>query len=149
MKDEVKKIAAMAVEDLLPHRGRMRLVDEIIMVDEEKAVTRSKANEQWPLFEGKGVSPLILIELVAQTAGICNCWNGIRIQGNKFVKKGWLVGIKQSRFFVDTIPLDTPIITSIENLFKLENFREIAGKATIDSKVAGEVTLQLIQVDSE
>lgn len=140
---------AMAVEDFLPHRGRMKLVDEIMEVDEGRAVTRSRVTEQWPFFDGKGVSPLILIELVAQTAGICNCWNGIRMQGDKFVKKGWLVGIKHSRFFVDTIPLDTPIVTSIENQFKLENFREIAGTATIDSKPAGEITLQLIQVDSE
>jgi predicted hotdog family 3-hydroxylacyl-ACP dehydratase len=139
----------MAVEDFLPHRGRMKLVDEIIEVDEERAVTRSTVNEKWPFFDGKGVSSLILIELVAQTAGICNCWNGIRMQGDQFVKKGWLVGIKHSRFFVDAIPLDTVIIASIENRFKLENFREIAGTVTIDSKPAGEITLQLVQVDSE
>jgi predicted hotdog family 3-hydroxylacyl-ACP dehydratase len=141
--------AAMAVEDFLPHRGRMKLVDEIIEVDEERAVTRSRVTEQWPFFDGKAVNPLILIELVAQTAGICNCWNGIRTQGDKFVKKGWLVGIKHSRFFVDAISLNTCIITSIENRFKVENFREIAGTARIDSMLAGEVTLQLVQVDSE
>jgi len=139
--------ATMAVEDFLPHRGRMKLVDEVIEVDEVRAVTRSKVTEQWPFFDGRAVSPLVLIELVAQTAGICNCWNGIRIQGNKFVKKGFLVGIKHSRFFVDAIPLDARITTSIENQFELENFREIAGAALIDSKLVGEVTLQLVQVD--
>jgi predicted hotdog family 3-hydroxylacyl-ACP dehydratase len=140
---------ATAVEDLLPHRGRMRLVDEIIEVDEEKAVTRSKVTSQWPFFDGKGVSPIVLIELVAQTAGICNCWNGIREQGDRFVKKGWLVGIKHSRFLVEDIPLDTLITTSTRNLFKIENFREVEGSASIGSKVAGEITLQLVQVDSE
>jgi predicted hotdog family 3-hydroxylacyl-ACP dehydratase len=140
---------AMVVEDFLPHRGRMKLVDEIIAVDEERAVTLSKVTEQWPFFDGKSVNSLVLIELVAQTAGVCNCWNGIRTQGDKFVKKGWLVGIKHSRFFVDAIPLDTRIITSVENQFKLENFREIAGTATIDSKPACEITLQLVQADSE
>lgn len=139
--------AAKTVEDLLPHRGRMKLVDEIIEVDEESAVTRSKVNDQWPFFDGKGVSPIVLIELVAQTAGICNCWNGIREQGEQFVRKGWLVGIKHSRFLVDAIPLDTLVTTSIRNLFKVENFREVAGTASIDSKVAGEITLQLVQVD--
>jgi predicted hotdog family 3-hydroxylacyl-ACP dehydratase len=141
--------AGMAVEDLLPHRGRMKLVDEIIEVDEERAVTCSRVTEQWPLFDGKGVSALILIELVAQTAGICNCWNGIREQGDKFVKKGWLVGIKHSRFFVDAIPLEARIVTAIENQFKMENFREIAGTATIDSELVGEITLQLIQIGSD
>ncbi|PKN27805.1 MAG: hypothetical protein CVU64_15285 [Deltaproteobacteria bacterium HGW-Deltaproteobacteria-21] len=146
--EEMNK-APLAVEALLPHRGRMKLVDEVIEVDEEKAVTCSKVNEQWPFFDGNSVSALVLIELVAQTAGICNCWNGIREQGDKFVKKGWLVGVKHSRFFVDAIPLGARIITAIENQFKVENFREIAGTATIDSKLVGEVTLQLIQADSE
>jgi len=141
--------AAMAVEDFLPHRDRMKLVDEIIEVDEERAVTRSRVTEQWPFFDGRAVSSLVLIELVAQTAGICNCWGGVKRQGRGFVKKGWLVGIKHSRFFVDVIPLDACITISIENQFKLENFREIAGTAMIGSKLAGEITLQLLQVDSK
>lgn len=139
----------LTIEDLLPHRGRMKLIDEIIEVGEETAVTRSKVSDQWPFFDGNAVSPLILIELVAQTAGICNCWNGIRIEGDKFVSKGWLVGIKRSEFFVDSIPLDTYIVTEIENRFKFENFREIAGTAEIDSRLVGNATLQLLQVGSE
>ncbi|MEW6666883.1 MAG: hypothetical protein AB1512_16900 [Thermodesulfobacteriota bacterium] len=141
--------ASLAVEDFLPHRGRMRLVDEIVEVDEARAVTRSKVTEQWPFFDGKAVSSLILIELVAQTAGICNCWNGIRMQGEKFVKKGWLAGIKNSRFFIDAIPLDACITTSTENRFKMENFREVAGTAMIGTRLVGEITLQLVQVDTE
>ncbi|RJR28845.1 MAG: hypothetical protein C4576_35955 [Desulfobacteraceae bacterium] len=141
--------AAMVIDDLLPHRGRMRLVDEVIEVDEERAVTRSTVSEQWPLFDGKGVNALILIELTAQTAGICNCWKGIKEQGDRFVRKGWLVGIKHSRFFVDTIPLNTQIITTTENRFSFENFREVSGTVTIDSRLVGEITLQLVQADSE
>jgi len=141
--------AAIVIDDLLPHRGRMRLVDEIIEVDEKRAVTSSTVNEQWPFFDGKGVNALVLIELVAQTAGICNCWKGIKEQGDRFVRKGWLVGIKHSRFFVDTIPLNTRIITTAENQFSFENFREVSGTVTIDSNLVGEITLQLVQADSE
>lgn len=137
------------VEHLLPHRGRMKLVEEIIEVDEEKAITLSIASYNWPLFNGNAINVLILIEIVAQTAGICNCWNGIRIQGEKFVRKGWLVGIKQSHFFVDVIPLNTRIITTSKNIFKFDNFRETAGTVHIGSKVVGEIILQLVQVGSE
>lgn len=137
------------VEDLLPHRGRMRLVDEILHVDEERAVTRSKVTEQWPLFDGESVGSLILIELAAQTAGICNCWNGLRTQGERFVKKGWLVGVREARFFVDSLPLSAHVVTTAENRFKFENFREIAGSARIGAKAAAEITLQLVQVDVE
>jgi predicted hotdog family 3-hydroxylacyl-ACP dehydratase len=136
------------VEDLLPHRGRMKLVDKIIELDEERAVTRATVTDQWPFFDGKSVNALVLVELVAQTAGINNSWGGIKKQGDNFQKKGWLVGIKQSRFLIDAIPLDTCIITRIENQFKFENYREILGTAEMNSHLIGEVTLQLLQNDS-
>ena len=53
------------IDELLPHRDRMRLVDEVIEVNEKKAVTRSKVTENWPLFEDDSVNPIVLIELVA------------------------------------------------------------------------------------
>jgi predicted hotdog family 3-hydroxylacyl-ACP dehydratase len=137
----------MRVEELLPHRGRMKLVDEIIEVDEEQALTRSTVTNLWPFFDGKGVNALVLIELVAQTAGISNSWGGIKKHGDKFERKGWLVGIKRSRFLIDAVPLNTCIITQCENQFKLENYREILGTARINSEVVAEVTLQLLQPD--
>jgi predicted hotdog family 3-hydroxylacyl-ACP dehydratase len=135
------------VEDLLPHRGRMKLIDEIIELDEEKAVTRATVTDLWPLFDGKTVNPLVLIELVAQTAGISNCWGGIKKHGDKFERKGWLVGVKRCRLLVDAVPLHTSIITRCENQFKLQNYREILGTAWIHSHVVAEVRLQLLQPD--
>jgi predicted hotdog family 3-hydroxylacyl-ACP dehydratase len=137
----------MRVEELLPHRGRMKLVDEIIEVNEEQALTRSTVTDRWPFFDGKKVNALVLIELVAQTAGIINTWGGIKKYGDKFETKGWLVGIKRSRFLIDHIPLNTCIITRCENQFKLENYREIFGTARIGSDVVAEVRLQLLQPD--
>ena len=139
--------AEMSVEELLPHRGRMKLVDEIIEVDEERALTRSTVTDLWPFFDGKTVNALVLIELVAQTAGISNSWGGIKKHGDKFERKGWLVGIKRSRLLIDAIPLNTRIITRCENQFKLENYREILGTATINSEVVAEARLQLLQPD--
>ena len=139
--------AEMSVEELLPHRGRMKLVDEIIEVDEERALTRSTVTDLWPFFDGKTVNALVLIELVAQTAGISNSWGGIKKHGDKFERKGWLVGIKRSRLLIDAIPLNTRIITRCENQFKLENYREILGTARINSEVVAEARLQLLQPD--
>ncbi len=139
----------ISIEDLLPHRGRMLLIDEIIEVDDKKAVTGATVTELWPLFDGKVVSSLILIELVAQTAGIVNGWARIKKKGKDSEKEGWLVGIKQSRFFFDAVSLNSRIITCAENQFEYENYREILGIAKIGPDVVGEVTLQLIQTDPE
>jgi len=132
-------------EDFLPHRGRMRLIDEILEVNEIKSVTCARVTDQWPFFNGESVKSLVCIELVAQTAGISNCWSGIQKHGEHFVTKGWLVGIKQSHFYVDTIPLDTVMLTRSENQFSLDNYIEVMGAVEIGSKLVAEVWLQLIQ----
>ena len=135
------------IEDLLPHRDRMLLIDEILEVDDRTAVTRATVTDQWPLFDGQAVDSLILIELVAQTAGINNSWVRIKKHGQDSEKKGWLVGIKQSRFFVDSVSLNDLILTRAENHFEYESYRQITGIARIGDDIVGEISLQLIQTD--
>ena len=141
--------AEIHAEDLLPHRGRMKLVDEIITVNSEMAVTRTRVTDQWPFFDGKVVNSLVLIELVAQTAGISNSWGGKKKHGENFVTKGWLVGIKESRFYIDTVPLDTRIITRCVNQFEYDSYRVIRGTVEIEKRIVAEVELQLVQSDED
>jgi hypothetical protein len=84
---------------------------------------------------------------VAQTAGINNSWVRIKKHGQDSEKKGWLVGIKQSRFLVDSVSLDDLIITRAENQFEYESYRHITGIARIGDVIVGEISLQLIQTD--
>ncbi|MDF1593480.1 MAG: hypothetical protein P1P89_18380 [Desulfobacterales bacterium] len=132
-------------EALIPHRGRMKLVDGIIEVDDKRAVTSATVTGQWPLFKDKTVHSLVCIELVAQTAGVSNCWNGINKHGKDFVNRGWLVGIKSAVFHLDAIPLDARVITRTENQFEYEGYREILGTVETGSKLIAEVRLQLMQ----
>jgi len=141
--------ADISVEDFLPHRGRMKLVDEIITVNSEMAVTRTRVTDQWPFFDGKAVNSLVLIELVAQTAGISNSWGGKKKHGENFVTRGWLVGIKESRFYIDTVPLDTRIITRCVNQFEYDSYRVIGGTVEIEKRIVAEVELQLVQSDAD
>lgn len=135
------------IEDLIPHRDRMKLIDEILSIDEDLAVTRSVVTEVWPFFDGQAIKSIILLELVAQTAGINNGLALINKYGMDSGKKGWLVGIKKSKFTIDAIPLNTTIITKVENSFKFDNFREIRGTNKIDDNIVGEVTLQVLEAD--
>jgi predicted hotdog family 3-hydroxylacyl-ACP dehydratase len=136
------------IEDLLPHRDRMLLIDEILEVDHNRAVTCATVTDRWPFFNGSGVDPLVLIEVVAQTAGINNGWVRIQKHGKDSEKKGWLVGIKQSQFYVDTLAINDRIITIAENKFEYEGYRQIVGIAKIGSQVIGKVALQVIQTET-
>ena len=135
------------IEDLIPHRERMKLIDTITFVDQEHAVTRATVKESWPLYSGDAVSAIVLIELAAQTAGVCIGWNEkMKSDGPMGEAKGWLVGIKNARFYVNTIPLDSCIITRSENRLVVENYKEIVSTASVGEKLVGEISLQILHV---
>ena len=136
------------VESLIPHRGRMRLVDEIISVDEKSAVTASTVTKSWPMVEGSAVNCIVLVELVAQTAGICLGWKERRKKEEALDGTGWIVGVKEAIFHHSEIPLNSRIITVSERVFQVEFYSEIAGTARVDDETLAEVKLQVVQSDS-
>ncbi|MBW2177355.1 MAG: hypothetical protein JRD49_00915 [Deltaproteobacteria bacterium] len=140
---------SLKIEDLLPHRSGMLLLNTILEVDPKVAVTEAVVNEDWPLFNGRDVEALVLIEVAAQTAGICNGLARIQKYGPGSDQKSWLVGIKQARFFVDALALKDRILMRAENSFEYEGYRQIIGTARIGSTVIAEIGLQAIQADDD
>jgi len=139
----------LSLEDLLPHRGRMLLIRDILEVDAAHAVTRSVVDASWPMVKGDGVHPLVLVELAAQTAGVCNGWDRIRIRGLDSNQMGWLVGIKKTDFFIDTLQVGSAVITRSENTYNFENLREVSCTMYLDDTLIGRATLQLFQAREE
>jgi len=135
-------------ENILPHRGRMLLIDEILGVDDDGAVTRSIVTERWPFFNGRNVHAIVLIELVAQTAGIHNGWIREKLHGPAADKKGWIVGIRQARLAVNAIPLSTGLIARTKNQMEFEGFRDIYGTVEMETQIIAEITLQLLRSDA-
>ena len=136
------------VERLIPHRGRMRLVDEIISVDEKTAVTASTVTESWPMVEGGAANCIVLVELVAQTAGISLGWKERQKNEAELAGTGWIVGVKEAVFHRGEIPLNSRIITASERVFQVEFYSEIAGTARVGDEPLAEVKLQVVQSDS-
>ncbi len=139
------QLAGLTLEDLLPHRGNMLLIDEVLEVESTYAVTRSVVSKSWPLTDEEGVHPLILVELAAQAAGVCNGWDRIITQGLDSDQMGYLVGIKRARFHIERILFDRAVIARAENTYNFENLREIFCALHLDDRVIAEVTLQLFQ----
>lgn len=147
MPSVVPDAVCTSVESLLPHRGRMLLVDQILDLDDSQATTLSVARRSWPLCTDDQVNPLILIEVVAQTAGVHNGLLRIKTRGKAEVNRGWLVGIKKAVFHVSAIPAGARITTTSRNAFVFDNLREIFGQASIDGRVVAEVTLQVVEAN--
>lgn len=137
----------ISLEDLVPHRGRMLLLSEVVSYDDQQARASAVVSEHWPMVTEMGVNALVLIELVAQTAAINNGWQIIQQQGMKKSHRGWIVGIKSAQLFVDSIAVGSTIVVESRNQFEYENFRITQGVAMIGNQIGAEVTLQLIQAD--
>ncbi|MFW8600662.1 hypothetical protein ACOHYD_04185 [Desulfobacterota bacterium M19] len=141
--------AQINIEDLIPHRDKMILVDEIVEITPEYSITSSTVNKDWPLLTAGGVSSLILIEVAAQNAGVCNGWDRIQKKGIESSKMGWLVGVKKAEFNCDFIPLGSKIITRSENSRKYDNLRITSSVSRIDDDIIAEVILQLFQAPND
>jgi len=139
-------LSGITLEDLIPHRGRMMLIDDILEVDSSHALTASVMRASYPLVTARGVEPLIMIELAAQTAGVCNGWDRIQTRGIDSEQMGWLVGVKRARLYLDHIPLGSRVVTRAENSHNYGNLREVTGVLHLGDTLIGEVTLQLFQV---
>lgn len=138
-------LSDLTLEDLLPHREPMLLIEKVLEVDATHALTLCRVAQSWPMADEKGVHPLVLIELAAQTAGVCNGWDRVRTKGLDSDKMGWLVGIKKTEIFTEYLPFGGEIITRAENSYNFENLREVSCEQRMDDILICKSTLQLFQ----
>lgn len=136
-------MTSLDVEKLIPHRDRMKLVEEVAAVDEKHAVTRSCVRSSWPLFSDGGVEATVLVELVAQTAAVSQSWRRSPTGGGK--GRGWLVGIKAADFFVERLPLGTYVTTEATYLYGLEDYHVYGGRVTAGETLLATVELQVLR----
>jgi len=145
--EKSKNTPNISPSTLLPHEGRMLLVDEILELDAEKAVTRTVVQESWPMVDDLSTNAIVLIEVIAQTAGIHNSWILENIEGSGIKRRGWIVGIKKATMLINEVPIGTCLVTRTKNLYSFEGFMEISGSIRIEGKnnVVAQVTLQLLR----
>ena len=134
------------LDELIPHRGTMLLLGEVVAGDCTHAITLSRVSSAWPMADVDGVSPLICVELAAQTAGVCNGLERIEKSGIDSDQMGWLVAVKRADFFIEHLPLGMSIITRADNSLAFDKFREVTSQLHHGDTLLAEVVLQLYQV---
>ena len=134
------------IEALIPHRDRMKLIHDLLDANDDTAVTSSLVSDRWPLCQGSFVDPIVLIEVVAQTAAAHLRW---KKGGDKDGGGGWLVGIKNADFFLDRIPLHTVLITTVKNLSSAENYNVLEGTVMTGTDLLARIQIQVFMSDSD
>ncbi len=136
----------IAVESLIPHRDRMKLIDEITDITDDQAITRTVVSDRLPLYGEGYVDTLIIIEIVAQTAAVHVSWKkGTPKEGSG---GGLLAGIKNADFFVERVPLHTILTTTVTPLYSAENYTVLEGKVQAGDEMIGRVEIQVIRFEN-
>lgn len=139
---------ATAIEKIIPHRGYMRLVDEIRDVTDKTAVGIKyvRDDEFWCAghFPAKPIMPgVLIVEALAQTA----CFAVLNSCGNNDGKTlGYFVSIENARFSQMVVPGDTLELHIEETAAKMKLHRFI-GNAFVNGRRVATATFSAIMDD--
>ena len=134
----------MDIEALIPHRDRMKLIDDILEISDEGAITTARVSDRWPLYRDSFVDPIVLIEIVAQTAAVHI--SGRRHGGrNAADRRGWMVGIKNADFFRDRIPIETVLTTTVKRLNSIDHYSVLEGEVYAGTDLLARVRIQVLR----
>jgi predicted hotdog family 3-hydroxylacyl-ACP dehydratase len=137
----------MEIEALIPHRDRMRLIGEVMAIDDDRAVTSSIVTEDWPLCHDGAVDALVTIELVAQTAALMEGWK--RLKSGRGGTSGWLVGIRKADFCLPRIPLHATLITDVRRDYALEGYAVFEGTVRVGTEEVAVVSIQAFRPEED
>jgi len=133
----------MDIEALIPHRDRMKLIDDVLDINEEEAVTTARVTDCWPLCRDGCVDPVVLIEIVAQSAAVHISVR--RKKGHGADRRGWIVGIKNADFYQDRIPVGTVLTTRVKSLYNIENYNVMDGEVKAGPDLLCRVQIQVFR----
>jgi len=131
------------IEDLIPHKGRMILIEEILEVDDNHCIAQAVASSHWPLHNEGLIDSIITIELVAQTAAYLIGWKERNKGGTD--RKGFITGIKNTTLAIPYIAIGSRLRISCKKLVTMENYAEFEGDIRDDSRTYSNVLLQLFR----
>jgi predicted hotdog family 3-hydroxylacyl-ACP dehydratase len=135
------------VESLIPHREPIKIISEVLEIQEDFAIATAIVNPSWPLFDGNAVDSLVLIEAVAQTAAIVEGYK--RKQQGKTGVKGWLVGVKNAEFKMLKIPIDTQLTIFVNSKYSFDNYGVVQGTIKNGDDVLAIIILQALRLNED
>ena len=107
------------INELVPHSGKMSLLDRLVEADDQHAVTELSITENTLFLEpGQGVPAWIGIEYMAQTIAAFSGHDAK--QKNQPVKIGLLVGCRKSICHVPFFPMGSRLRVAVEYVWESE-----------------------------
>lgn len=135
------------IESLIPHRDPIKIITDVIELDDDHGMTSAVVNERWPTYNSGLVRSLVLIEAIAQTAAVVAGFKQKK-DGNG-ATKGWLVGIKSAEFRQEFLALGTRVTVSARSAYALEDYAVIEGVVKAGDDLVMTATLQALRLNPD
>jgi len=128
------------LDELIPQRPPMRIIDGITEIDQSGCRTFSTVTNDWPMVVKNSVPGMFLIEAIAQSSAVHTGWT-LREQ-ESMGGRGYLVGIREAELNIDRIPVGTGFYTRIKTIRKRNNFGVYDGIVSCNDIVLGSAVIQ-------
>lgn len=110
------------IEALIPHKGTMCLLDDVLTVDAADITcqTKSHLSPNNPLLVDGSLSPVVVIEYAAQAAALHQPWLAKAAGRQESASGGYLAAVRNVKYgsFVDLAKLQTDLIVKAEKLMQ-------------------------------
>lgn len=132
------------IENLLPHRGPMLLVDRLVSDDAEGVRVEAVVRRGAPFVEDRGLPSWASIELMAQAVGT---WAGLRrLEANDSIRLGFLLGTRRFEASVSHFPVGAVLeIAARRELVTDEGLAVFACEISFEGRVVATANLNAFQ----
>ncbi len=128
------------IEEWIPHRGRMRMVERVLEIDVGRGLTEATVSDQWPTCRNGQVSAVILVDLAAQSAAAYASWE--RQGEERPGGRGFIVGLRGAHWSAPRIPVGTVLHTEIIKEVMMDTYATFIAKVTDGDGFTASVEIQ-------
>jgi predicted hotdog family 3-hydroxylacyl-ACP dehydratase len=114
--------------DTIPHQAPMRFVDEILDATLSSIRTRATLGPTHIACEPDGLSPLILVEMFAQSAAALMVWRARRT-ASRPISNGLLLGTREMHFYVPRLAVGDEIELEVHEVWSNPPLSQFHGTA--------------------
>lgn len=133
------------IEDFIPHRPPMRLVDEFVPGDEKSGLVHTTIKADWPLIADGLADPMVLIEVVAQAAA--SLVGYLKRHEEREGGRGWLVGIRRTELTTRDLPVGTVLEVRVAIDYEVDTYAVFNGTVLAQQEQLAKVQIQTFKPD--
>jgi|SRR5690554_441489 len=134
------------IRELIPHAGRMVLLDELLEWEEGRAIAKMRIREGMPFVKAKKMDSIALMEPMAQTVAACLGYEAYR--GGAGVRVGMIIGARSFEIFEEAAAVGEELLFEVSRIRGSESLSHFSCAAKDgEARLLAEATLTLFHAE--